>query len=167
MNWMTVKEVAGYLKLSEIMVYKLAQKGEIPAAKIGSSWRFSQDEIDRWLLAKSVPAPSIPPHVREVVDDIHAHLQKEFGNDIASLIVFGSFARGDATEDSDLDLLVLFKNISDYWKTAERVRKIAYACTYAKGRTMLTAPVIMLEKEFLTGSSPLVLTIRKEGIRAA
>ncbi|OGQ23230.1 MAG: hypothetical protein A3I05_04110 [Deltaproteobacteria bacterium RIFCSPLOWO2_02_FULL_44_10] len=63
MNWMTVKEIAKYLKLSEAMIYKLAQKGEIPAAKIGDAWRFSQTQIDDWLLQKSKKEISIPKNV--------------------------------------------------------------------------------------------------------
>ena len=43
---MTVDEVAEYLKLSKITVYKLTQKGEIPGFRIGSSWRYNRDKID-------------------------------------------------------------------------------------------------------------------------
>jgi excisionase family DNA binding protein len=43
---MTVDEVAVYLKLSKITVYKLTQKGEIPGFRIGSSWRYNRDKID-------------------------------------------------------------------------------------------------------------------------
>ena len=43
---MTVDEVAAYLKLSKITVYKLTQKGEIPGFRIGSSWRYNKEVID-------------------------------------------------------------------------------------------------------------------------
>ncbi len=43
---MTVDEVAEYLKLSKITVYKLTQKGEIPGFRIGSSWRYNRELID-------------------------------------------------------------------------------------------------------------------------
>ncbi len=43
---MTVDEVADYLKLSKITVYKLTQKGEIPGFRIGSSWRYNKETID-------------------------------------------------------------------------------------------------------------------------
>lgn len=43
---MTVEEVAEYLKLSKITVYKLTQKGEIPGFRIGSSWRYNREVID-------------------------------------------------------------------------------------------------------------------------
>ena len=43
---MTVDEVAEYLKLSKITVYKLTQKGEIPGFRVGSSWRYNREKID-------------------------------------------------------------------------------------------------------------------------
>ena len=43
---MTVDEVANYLKLSKITVYKLTQKGDIPGFRIGSSWRYNREKID-------------------------------------------------------------------------------------------------------------------------
>ena len=46
---MTTKEVAKYLKLHEITVCKYAEKGEIPAVRIGRVWRFDKEVIDKWL----------------------------------------------------------------------------------------------------------------------
>lgn len=45
---MTVQDVAKYLRLSQAKVYRLAQAGEIPAMRIGKSWRFRKDLIDEW-----------------------------------------------------------------------------------------------------------------------
>lgn len=46
---MTIKEVADYLKMNERTIYKLVQKGKIPAAKIASQWRLKKDLINEWL----------------------------------------------------------------------------------------------------------------------
>lgn len=48
---MTVAEVAEYLRLGEATVYRLAQDGEIPAVKVGRSWRFKKGLIDEWFRA--------------------------------------------------------------------------------------------------------------------
>ena len=44
-NFVTAKELASLLKLTESTIYKLASSGEIPGFKIGDSWRFEIDEI--------------------------------------------------------------------------------------------------------------------------
>ncbi len=48
-TWLTVKEVAQYLKLSTDLIYKFAQQGRIPASKVGAAWRFKKEKIDRWM----------------------------------------------------------------------------------------------------------------------
>lgn len=49
---MTVKEVSDYLKVHSSMVYLQLKRGEIPAFKVGSDWRFNIESIDRWRLAQ-------------------------------------------------------------------------------------------------------------------
>jgi PTS system nitrogen regulatory IIA component len=46
---LTLEEVAKYLRVSERTVYDWAQKGEIPAGKIGTVWRFKKADIERWV----------------------------------------------------------------------------------------------------------------------
>jgi len=49
---LTIEEVAKYLRVSERTVYDWAQKGEIPAGKIGTVWRFKKSEIEKWVNAR-------------------------------------------------------------------------------------------------------------------
>ena len=46
---MNLREVAGYLGVHTSTIYKYAQKGSIPAFKIGSDWRFPKKHIDQWI----------------------------------------------------------------------------------------------------------------------
>lgn len=46
---LTLKEVAAYLKLAEKTAYKLAAAGKLPGFKVGGSWRFRREDIDRWI----------------------------------------------------------------------------------------------------------------------
>ncbi len=48
-NIITAKDVGQYLKLSESTVYKLASSGEIPGFKVGDSWRFDMEEIQKMI----------------------------------------------------------------------------------------------------------------------
>jgi excisionase family DNA binding protein len=46
---LTADEVAEYLKLSKITVYKLAKDGSIPGFRVGGSWRFSKSNIEKMM----------------------------------------------------------------------------------------------------------------------
>jgi excisionase family DNA binding protein len=55
---MTIVEVADYLKVTERTIYRLAGAKQIPAFKVGGSWRFSKADIDKWISEQSAPAVS-------------------------------------------------------------------------------------------------------------
>jgi excisionase family DNA binding protein len=48
-KWLTIEELATYLKLSRTKLYGMAQRCEIPASKIGNQWRFDREEVDDWV----------------------------------------------------------------------------------------------------------------------
>ncbi len=54
---MTPKEVAQYLKMSVLTVYKHAKQGTIPGFRVGNSWRFDKKKIDEVLLRSSGSNP--------------------------------------------------------------------------------------------------------------
>jgi len=47
-DFLTAEEVAGYLKVDIMTIYRLSKEGKIPASKIGHLWRFKKTEIDEW-----------------------------------------------------------------------------------------------------------------------
>lgn len=53
LEMMTVKEVADYLKMKPVTIYKLAKEGKIPAFKVASFWRFKKDLIEKWAVDES------------------------------------------------------------------------------------------------------------------
>ena len=50
---LTIKEIAEYLKVTERTIYRLAAAKQMPAFKIGGSWRFSRQDIDGWIKQQS------------------------------------------------------------------------------------------------------------------
>ena len=50
---LTLEEVAAFLKAGKRTVYRFAQNGEIPAFKLGGTWRFRRSELESWIEANS------------------------------------------------------------------------------------------------------------------
>ena len=48
-TWLDFKELTAYLKMPRSTLYRLVQHHELPGHKIGRSWRFDRDEIDKWI----------------------------------------------------------------------------------------------------------------------
>ena len=54
---MTLTELAGYLQVAEKTIMRMISRGEIPALKIGSQWRFSRPMVDDWILSSMKVVP--------------------------------------------------------------------------------------------------------------
>lgn len=50
---LTLPEIAQLLKVAEKTVYTMAQKGEIPAFKVGGQWRFRRVDLNAWIDRKT------------------------------------------------------------------------------------------------------------------
>jgi len=46
---LNIDEVASYLRLNRYTVYRMAERGELPGAKIARRWRFSEADLRAWL----------------------------------------------------------------------------------------------------------------------
>jgi len=80
---LTLEEVAKYLRVSERTIYDCAQKGEIPAGKIRTAWRFKKSEIDKWVNDKLVSTslnPQISPINAESFLSVHRILFTNFSS---------------------------------------------------------------------------------------
>ncbi len=49
---MTVKEVAEFLGVHPMTIYKYVRQGKIPGFKIGADWRFNKMSIEKWMVEK-------------------------------------------------------------------------------------------------------------------
>ena len=56
---MTTKELAEYLQLDRMTIYKLLKAGDIPANRVGHHWRFLRSDIDEWIRSKKVDPVTI------------------------------------------------------------------------------------------------------------
>ena len=51
-RFLTPAEVADHLRVSSMTVYRLIKSGELRAARIGKSYRISEDDVDAYLAAR-------------------------------------------------------------------------------------------------------------------
>jgi excisionase family DNA binding protein len=53
---MTVAEVASMLRVSTMTVYRLIQAGDLPALRVGKSYRLRSEDVDQFLAGKYTQA---------------------------------------------------------------------------------------------------------------
>jgi uncharacterized protein len=53
--------------------------------------------------------PTLPPELHEVLQELSEGLRELYGERYRGLLLYGSYARSEATEESDVDLLLLLQ----------------------------------------------------------
>ncbi|PZS19295.1 MAG: hypothetical protein DLM54_07270 [Acidimicrobiales bacterium] len=48
-RFLTVTEVADVLRVSNMTVYRLINAGQLPAVRVGKSYRLREDDVDKYL----------------------------------------------------------------------------------------------------------------------
>jgi excisionase family DNA binding protein len=55
-RYVTVAEVADQLRVSNMTVYRLVQAGQLPAIRVGRSYRIREEDVDKYLSAQYTQA---------------------------------------------------------------------------------------------------------------
>lgn len=169
-DWLTIRDVADHLSISPEMVYKLVWKGEMPAVHIGSSWRINRFELETWIHSRKTGSQKTSPLASlhtTVLADFKNRLLTHYGENFLALYIYGSVARGTQDVESDLDTLVILKNLGNRWKELKEIQKLAYSVSFGQGRSVVLSTTVATEDEFKTRKDPLYERIRKEGKKAA
>lgn len=92
-------------------------------------------------------------------------LKEEYAERLIDVILYGSYARGDEDGESDVDLLVLLKDIEDFWKEVHRISEIESQIHEIFDFKILVSAIPVSVTDFHNKKIPLFLNARKEGVR--
>ena len=115
-------------------------------------------------MASAASGLRLPPAVASTLDAFVAGVRERFGARVAAIRLFGSYARGDATAESDVDCLVLVDSVD---RTVDRaVTDLAADLTWQLSGVVIS-PLVMSVDEFeawkaLERRTP--LEIEREGV---
>ena len=99
-----------------------------------------------------------------ILPELKRALKKRYGDRLVKLVLYGSHARGEATEDSDIDVLVVLKEIGAGGASGEMdsISDISCDISYRYDTLLTLFPVP--EHKYNNYNSPLLLNVRKEGV---
>lgn len=103
---------------------------------------------------------TIPQKIAKELEDIVQSLEAEFKGNLLTLILYGSWAKGKAREDSDIDLLAIFEAIDK--KLAGKINKISSDIETRHQRDITLLPV--KADDFRKEKFPLFTAAKREGI---
>jgi len=101
--------------------------------------------------------------ITQLINQIKSYLIERYGDKIREIILYGSYARGEATKDSDIDLLVLVDDSINPSDVRRSLSDLLFDILLEKGELI---SVVVLPKSFFENYNyPFIINVKKEGIR--
>lgn len=102
-----------------------------------------------------------PDNVDSILKKLNADLRETLGDKVESLILFGSYSRGNYTKYSDIDLLILVKD--SLRKEETQFIDNLIACYSLKNDVVISGLVYPAEI-YHQFNTPFLLNVKEEGI---
>jgi len=100
---------------------------------------------------------------RKIIEKFKKRIEERFSGEIVNIVVFGSKARGDATEESDIDIIVVTS--FDDWRKGDKIREIGYELDEEIGYTLSIQIISQSHIEYLRNNNfQFIKNIEQEGI---
>lgn len=107
----------------------------------------------------------MPDTVSEIMYQFSQQLKRIFGTRLSKVIVYGSYARGDYRENSDVDVMILVKMSDEEIKKMENdVYDLAFDIEMNTGIDI--SPIIksVAQYEYWVDTLPFYRNVREEGV---
>ena len=102
--------------------------------------------------------------IEPVLKLFRSKVEKIYGKRLKGIVLYGSFARGQATQDSDIDLAMILEGKVATGREIDRLINVITDINFEYDVLLSIYPV--LEEDYHSINSPLLLNIRKEGVAA-
>ncbi|HYO13554.1 MAG TPA: nucleotidyltransferase domain-containing protein [Thermoanaerobaculia bacterium] len=108
---------------------------------------------------------NLPARIKDVIAELRRGLQDLYGERFRDLLLYGSYARGEADEGSDVDLLLLLEGPVNPVKEIVRMEPVTWPLSLDSELLLSVMPVNF--QDFQTSRTSFLSTVRKEAIPAA
>ncbi|MCD6166797.1 nucleotidyltransferase domain-containing protein [bacterium] len=101
--------------------------------------------------------------ITQLVNQVKNHLIKKYGEKIREVILYGSHVRGEATKDSDMNILVLIDNSLEPFEVRRSLGDLLFDILLEEGEFI--SVMVLSEDFFKNYNYPFMLNVKREGIR--
>ena len=104
----------------------------------------------------------MPEGTKKLLKKLKEGLVRLYGKQLDAVYLYGSFARGDNVEGSDLDVAVILK---DFERRAAKIRRTSELVGDLSLAFQITvSPLFLRESEWVTNKFSLLQNIKAEGV---
>jgi len=104
------------------------------------------------------------PKIQRLLAELKKGLTELYGARLKAVYLYGSYARGDYNDNSDLDVMIVLNNYTSYWD--ELVYSAELTSNLSLEYNVTISRMIMTEEQWKKGDLPVLRNIRAEGLPA-
>ena len=114
------------------------------------------------MLVVDLDTLALRPSVRAVLREARTELERLYGDRLVKVVLYGSHARGEAHEESDVDLLVVLRGEFRVYDEIKRTSDIMLDASLRHEEAL--SPLFFSEHQYYNPHHPLMMNINQEGI---
>lgn len=103
-------------------------------------------------------------HIRKLMKELKEGLVRIYGDKLKAVYLYGSYARRDYRQGSDVDVMILLSDYRNYWEELRRSTELASDISLEYDITV--SHLIMKEIQWKASDMPVLRNIHKEGVPA-
>lgn len=111
---------------------------------------------------KTTLSDAVGTEVQTMLEELRSGLTKLYGDRLKRALLYGSWARGEATEDSDVDVVVVLVDSVLPGREIDRMLELVIELDEKYDTLISVYPVS--EEDYLATQSPLLVNVRREGV---
>jgi predicted nucleotidyltransferase len=102
--------------------------------------------------------------INNIVMELKKGLQNSYGDQLKGLYLYGSYARSDADNESDIDILIVLEEIESYSGEIDRTSKLVSELSLKYDVTI--SRVFVTQQDWAEKETPFLSNTRKEAVAA-
>lgn len=110
---------------------------------------------------------TLPNDIQEIINDFTVKIRKLLGNSLKQIVLYGSYARGDFNENSDIDIMILIDmKDRELENCYEKIVEIAYDIESEQNFKIHLSPIVKnIDKfNYWLDTVPFYMNVKKEGV---
>ncbi len=114
------------------------------------------------MMSKRTKNPSLAIPIRDILIELKEALQKRYGTKLKSIMLFGSYARGEQKDGSDIDIAIILEDFSHACTEIEHTGDIVSSLSLKFDTLISLVPI--KEQDWHKRKTALISNIKRDGV---
>jgi predicted nucleotidyltransferase len=114
------------------------------------------------LITRNIKKIGTESPIKDILQELKDGLKKRYGRKLKSMMLFGSYARGEQRGDSDIDIAIILEDFSHACAEIERTGDIVSSLSLKFDTLISLVPI--KENDWRKRKTALISNIKRDGI---